>query len=416
MSGLSERNKGGLWLVAALLGTAMTLTVVTPAAAAARTPAISASGWAQFQGGAAHTGAEPGENSITAANVSQLSVAWTAPIPAAQTIDTSEVLVIGGSAYVSSVNQVIALDAATGAALWQATLPGAAVGTPAVQGGMVLTRYSRIVRRVAKNYVVALDSTTGATVWTRQVSGGGDSLTTTTRRVYVTVGSQVEALGLAHGGKLWQSAALPGCGLSSPSVAAGMVVVGSGGTNVSALSTATGAVAWEDTLGTGCGSSASVWLPAINGGTVYAGLLNGVAALSLSTGAVLWHNQAPPNAGVFFPLSLTGSSVITGPNSGLEIAALGKAHGSVRWRDTFTGSDQVAGTATFGQLVWANFTTGAGSPGGATAYDPATGHQLFSAPQPNDNAGFPPTIANGRVYLNLGNEVECLTLPATATG
>src|SRR5215472_6414744 len=202
MSGLSKRNKGGLWLAAALVGTAMTLTVVTPAAAAARAPAVSVSGWAQFQGGAAHTGAEPGENSITAANVSQLSVAWTAPIPAAQTIDTSEVLVIGGSAYVSSVNEVIALDAATGATLWQATLPGAAVGTPAVQGGMVLTRYSRIVRRVAKNYVVALDSTTGATVWTRQVSGGGDSLTTTARRVYVTVGTQVEALGLAHGGKL----------------------------------------------------------------------------------------------------------------------------------------------------------------------------------------------------------------------
>src|SRR5215472_17253379 len=132
MSGLSKRNKGGLWLVAALLGTAMTLTVVTPAAAAARAPAVSASGWAQFQGGAAHTGAEPGENSITAANVSQLSVAWTAPIPAAQTIDTSEVLVIGGSAYVSSVNEVIARDAATGATLWQATLPGAGPGRSVV--------------------------------------------------------------------------------------------------------------------------------------------------------------------------------------------------------------------------------------------------------------------------------------------
>jgi outer membrane protein assembly factor BamB len=160
----------------------------------------------------------------------------------------------------------------------------------------------------------------------------------------------------------------------------------------------------------GCGWRRS-WLPAISGGTVYAGLLNGVAALSLSTGAVLWHNQAPANADVFFPLSVAGGSVITGPNSGGEIAALGMAHGAVRWRDTFTGSDQVAGTATFGLLVWGNFTTGAGSSGGAAAYDPATGHQLSSAPQPADNAGFPPTVANGRVYLNLGNEVECMALP-----
>ncbi len=95
MSGRSKRNTGGLWL-ATVLGAAMTVTVVTPAAAAAQAPGVSAPGWSQFQGGAAHAGAEPGENSITAANVSQLSVAWTVPIPAAQTIDTSEVLVVGG--------------------------------------------------------------------------------------------------------------------------------------------------------------------------------------------------------------------------------------------------------------------------------------------------------------------------------
>jgi outer membrane protein assembly factor BamB len=411
MSGPSKRNTGGLWL-ATVVGAAMTLTGVTPAAAAARAPGVTASGWPQFQGGAAHAGTEPGENSITAANVSQLRVAWTVPIPAAQSIDTSEVLVVSGSAYVSTANEVIALDAVTGATLWQATLPAAADGTPAVQGGMVLTRYSLQVRRIIKSYVVALDSTTGATVWTRRVSDGGDSLTTTAHRVYVTVDNQVEALGLAHGFKRWQSAALPGCGGSSPSVADGVVVVGDGGTNVSALNAATGAVTWEDTFGTGCGSSGSAWLPAIRGGTVYAGLLNGVAALSLSTGAVLWHNHAPANAGVFFPLSMAGGSVIAGPNGGGEIAALGKAHGAVRWRDT----DQVAGTATFGPLVWGNLTTGAGNSGGVTAYDPATGHQLFSAPQPADNASLPPTVADGRVYVNLGNEVECLALPATATG
>jgi outer membrane protein assembly factor BamB len=413
MTGIGQRGLGRLRMVAAA-GAIATVAAASPAAAQQR--ADVAPGWPQFQGNPAHTGWEPSEKSVTRANVGQLSIAWTAALPSVS--DNSEVAVTGGVAYVGSGDMVTAFNATTGTQLWQATLPGEVLGTPAMQNGLVLVGIDRVVKHVTKGFVEALDSTTGAEVWARWVGAlpGGDlssttSITAAAGRVYVTLASgRVDALGMAHGFRIWQSAVLPGLSLSQPSVADGLVVVGGGGTSVSALRVTDGTVAWQHSFASaGGGESAANWLPAISNGTAYVGLLNGVAALSLASGAVMWDNKSL--AGVFFPLSVTSNAVIAGPNGGDGLLALSRSDGSVLWRSPVTS--QVAGTATFGGLTW-----GLHQHGGAVkavAFGRLTGHQVFSsAPfSYTDTQGFPPVVDAGRVYLNLGNELLCLALPAS---
>ena len=401
------------------LGLAATVAAMVASAAvvpvAAQVRVVATTGWPQFQGSPRHPGDDPAEKSVTRANVGQLRVAWTAALPS--TSINSEVVVTGGAAYAGSGDGVTALNAATGASLWQATLPGAVLGTPSVQDGLVLVAISEGTARRHKGFVVALNATTGATVWMRSVGNLGvpslassTTVTTTGDRAYVTLASgQVEALGIKHGFKVWMSAVLPGCAVSQPSVAHGLVVVGGGGTDVSALHASDGTVAWHDALGPGCGESSANWLPAISQGTVYAGLLSGAAALNLASGAVVWQNTSV--TGLFFPLSVTGNAVIVGPDGGDSLAALRRSDGSVLWQSALAG--QVAGTATFGDLSW-----GIHQPGGndqAVAFSRFTGHRVFaSTPFSNtDTQGFPPTVVAGRVYVNLGDRVVCLALPAS---
>jgi hypothetical protein len=74
----------------------------------------------------------------------------------------------------------------------------------------------------------------------------------------------------------------------------------------------------------------------------------------------------------------------------------------------------LSGLATFGSLTW-TLVEPTGSGAQAVAFDTATGQKAFSsAVYPDSSVDFtPPVVAAGRVYLDLSNEVLCLTLPAT---
>jgi outer membrane protein assembly factor BamB len=412
----------GLGRLAALTAAGVLAVMSATGLAAAQSRAPAATGWPQFQGNARHTGSELDETSVTRANVGQLSVAWTAPLPA--TSFNSEVVVTSGVAYAGAGATVSAFNASSGTRLWQASLPGALLGTPSVQGGLVLMAISEGSIPHLKGFVVALSSATGSTVWMRSVGslgipslGSSTTVTTTSDRAYVTLGSgQVEAMGLQHGAKIWVSAALPGCSPSQPSVAGGLVVVGNGGTGVVALHASDGTVAWHDTFGTGCGFSAGNWLPAISQGTVYAGLLNGVAALNLASGAVVWRNQSQPfSQGVFFPLALTGSEVIAGSQGTTQLAALSRSDGTLRWQTALPSGLEVAAATVFGGLVWALAQASGGGGVKAVAFGALTGHRLFSTTSyTDDTQGFPPVVSAGHVYVNVASELVALALPGAS--
>jgi outer membrane protein assembly factor BamB len=392
--------------------------IAGPARPASAAPSAAMAGWPQFQGGASHTGFDPGENSLNSKNVGQLSVAWRAPLP--NEYPGVQVALAGGLVYASSNTSVIALNATTGTQAWQASLPGTALGTPSVQDGLVLVGADRFNQRgrAVKGFVVALNASTGAPVWTKSVGplpGGpasihSTSVTTTDNRAYVSLSDgQVVALGMKRGYRLWESAALPGCSLSQPSVAGAAVVVGGGGGYVSALNAANGSVTWEDTLGGGCGFSVSDWLPAISQGTVYAGLLDGVVALSLATGTVQWENTSASN--VFFPLSVTNTEVIAEPDYGDDLVALSRSNGSLEWNDSIKG--EVPGTATFGSLIWGSEFISNPSSDLVAAFGRAQGNQVYSSS--SNSQGQPPVVESGRVYVDEGSDILCLALPGEAT-
>ena len=378
-----------------------------PAVALQRTAAPAAR--PQFQGNAAHTGFEPGEKSVTWQNVRNLSVAWTASLTVPS---NSEVVVTGGVAYAPAGDTVTAFDAADGTQLWQVSLPGNVLGTPAVQSGRVLVAITVGSGLYPKGFVLALDSATGATVWSRQVGTLASSVTATPDRVYVSdADGQVVALGIGDGYRIWKSVALPGCTLSDPSIANGLVVVGGGGEYVSALHASDGTVAWQDTFRAGCAVAPDNWVPAISQGTVYAGLLDGVAALTLTSGAVVWQDRTIQD--VASPLSVTSSQVLASPDSVWEIAGLNRSDGSQAWQASFSREvGEIGGTATFGSLAWALVRPGENSVK-AIAIGPRAGNRAYTSPV---SYGFahpllPPVVDAGHVYVIMNKKLLCLALP-----
>jgi outer membrane protein assembly factor BamB len=412
-------------MVLALSSPAHALLAPPPRAAPtpALRPAAAVSGWAQFQGNAGHTGSHLSERSITKANVGQLTVAWTVPL--LKHSPQAEITVASGVAYVADGHQVLALNATTGTQLWQATAPGVVLGTPSVQGGLVVIGIDKIVSGQVEGFVEALNSGTGAKVWLQQVGElprgiegtNAATVTTTASRAYVTLLSgQVDALALANGSMIWQSAVLPGtpCTVSQPSVSGGLVVVGGSGWTVAAFHAADGTLAWQDTFGSGCVTGVANWVPAISGSTVYAGLQRSVAAITLASGAVDWTNTSWIE--VANPLSVTSQAVIASVQSPtspfpLAVVALSLSGGSTLWQRTFSGGG-VIGTATFGGLVWGLLSAGRSQRG--VAYTTSTGQQVFAGtPHTETASNLPPVVVAGHVYLDLGNEVVCLALPAS---
>lgn len=411
-------TRGGLSCgLCALLGLVLTAALGSSSgsASAALPQATAAGDWPQFQGGPSHTGFDAGEKSLTKTNVSQLGTAWHASLEGQSSYST--VAVTGGVVYAASGARVAAFDEATGASLWQVfpVQDGVVIGTPAVRGGLVVVAYDQFPERGTKEkyFVTALNSATGATVWTKPVSRVNNvSVTTTANRVYLSLASgQVEALGLSHGYKIWLSPVLPNCSgnLSSPSLSGHLVVVGDSGLGVSALRVTDGTVAWQDTPASGCGAGPENWLPAVTGGTVYAGLIDRVVALDAATGTVRWANNTVTS--VFGPLSVTAHTVVAAQSSGARVVALSRDDGSVAWR-TAKLAGFVSGVTTFGGLVWAAYQVSSGPPQ-AIALTSGTGRQVFtsSLPYPAIQGTPPPVVDQGQVFLHAANDLVALGLP-----
>lgn len=356
-------------------------------------------GWSQVQGGPQHRGFAGHETLVDAGTVSQLQEKWRVPLPPTfHAPSNGTVVVAAGTVYVAA-GDVGAFDAVTGAPRWRVDIGGLVLGTPAIIGNL-------LVVGVEHRGVLALDALTGATVWERRLrTYDVSSVTVSAEQVFVTVPGTLIALRLGTGRVMW-SATPPGCNLSSPTRTHDLVIVGGGGTDVSAYDAATGQLRWTQSFGDGCGLSYENWLPAVRDSTVYAGLLQGVAALDLATGTRIWFNSTDIS-GVFFPMAVTWGTVFAGQDGGQSMVALDRSDGSLRWRRNLDG--QAAGFAVFGDLVWV--TRSSGFPAGEVeAYLHRTGRRVFSRDLGPVSSGMPPVVQDGRVYVALGPDLVALSL------
>jgi outer membrane protein assembly factor BamB len=330
---------------------------LTPTAAAghpgAVQPQASATGtsWSQFGFDAARTGDNPSETILSPGNVAGLRLQWAAP--ADGRVDSSAAVaggvvyfpsndrlyavraatgkklwsfgfvnaffsdpaVAGGIVYTGSVNgRVYARDAATGKKVWTFALPGSphANYPPAVANGVVYAAANGASNGALAGFVYALDAATGKKLWssTRLVhvptgvaAAGGVVYETTSDDD--GFGGGVFALDAATGKVLWHVSSRctvtnPGCVLSNPVVANGILYAGSAaGTDfagLEALQASTGTLLWRTPA---LGQDIFDW-PAVANGLVYIGIIgaeSGVQAFNATTGKHVWTFSLPASPG-----------------------------------------------------------------------------------------------------------------------
>jgi outer membrane protein assembly factor BamB len=207
--------------------------------------------------------------------------------------DTVTPAVANGMVYTECLNSdpdtvvtFCALDAGTGATIWQYAPPTLGYFfPPAVSNGVVyaggLVTYSRENNYSNQGIVYALFAATGALLWQRPLTAalgrGHDAIVTTTPAVAngaVYIGAAdfndpsfgyLLALDSGSGALIWSYKTQAGI-QSSPIVANGVVYFGSSDTNIYALDSTTGALLWKYPIGSPVTSS-----PVVANGMLYVG-------------------------------------------------------------------------------------------------------------------------------------------------
>jgi outer membrane protein assembly factor BamB len=245
--------------------------------------------WPQFHNGPAHTGDNPAETTISAANVGGLEMSWEASIGSDQ---YSAPAVVDGVVYVgTSGDQVEAFPANCGTGggtcspLWRGITSGAVASSPAVVDGVVYA-----LDDTGRLYAFAVGCATNgescAPLWTADIGAGGlgNSPTVAGGVVYVASGTgtlYAFAVGCSSGGgtctPTWTAAVAPPYRIwSSPTVSDGLVFVAASNGFLAA---------YEVGCATGGGTCSPVWTavvgamtlstPSVANGVVYVGSSDG---------------------------------------------------------------------------------------------------------------------------------------------
>jgi quinohemoprotein ethanol dehydrogenase len=128
---------------------------------------------------------------VNAGNVSKLGVAWTMSEGAnLATWETMPVVVGGVMYFTTNVDQVLAVDAATGRLLWKFTpkvnlylaIAGGGGGTPTNRG--VAVANSKVYELTFDNQLIALQAATGEKLWDTQVADPNQGYSETSPPTY----------------------------------------------------------------------------------------------------------------------------------------------------------------------------------------------------------------------------------------
>jgi len=277
--------------------------------------ALAANAQAMFRGDPTHRGVM-----ADAAPRALKGVKWS--FPTGDKIVSSPVWHAGTLYFGSDDGNVYAVDAASGGRRWAARTGGPVPSTPAVHDGRVhVASYDGRLH--------TLDAATGEPLWKFATEGE----------------RRFEARGLHGSQPRTQTVADPyDVYLSSPVVAQGLVVFGSGDGHVYALDAASGALRWKFRTGDVVHAS-----PAVADGVVFVGSWDGrFYALDLATGAERWRFQAGldplmHNQQGFQSSAAVVDGVVYVGCRDAHLYALDAKTGAERWRFS-TGQSWVVGS------------------------------------------------------------------------
>lgn len=207
----------------------------------------------------------------------------------------------GGRAFVLDPSgNVTAIAISGGGTAWRVSVRPAGMDEPATTGG-VATDGARVYVATSYGTLVALDADSGAKVWEQKLSEPARGAPTVAEgKVFaVTQANVVVAMSATDGAEAWTYRGVPEIGslLSSanPAVSAGIVVVPFTSGELVAIDIKSGKPLWNDTLARASrnyaisGLSTIAASPVIADGVVYAtGVGSRTVAIQLKTGARLW--------------------------------------------------------------------------------------------------------------------------------
>jgi eukaryotic-like serine/threonine-protein kinase len=338
--------------------------------------------WAQYGFSPHRKFYNPYENVLSTSTVAGLKLQWSFQTGGAV---NSPPAVVNGVAYFGSQDgNVYAVDASTGSQVWSFATGGGVSASPAVEKG---------VAYIGSSLFYALDASTGAELWSDPI-GNASSPVILNETVYfgtpqpqIVIGGSIYALDANTGQQLWQFTNSPpyyfGCG----NVAVAYETVYGGCGYLTTLDATTGAFIWRHNNGTSFGIADGVIYSGQTGNTFY--------ALKAGTGVELWNFDIGCTFGQPMVQPAIGVGVVYASAQCTRIYALDSSTGSLLWSDPgqVTGSPVVANG-----LVY----IGVGNE--LYALDGSTGHGLWGYVPP-DGVGCSPVVVNGTVYVCSGNNL-----------
>lgn len=363
------------------------------------------------------------DTTIGVGNASKLAVKWR--VPTAGNVSATPAVEDGRLYVPDDAGRLYALDARTGATIWQSTIPGYtgvpgdySRTTPTIAGNLLIVGDQAGKSFSPDGYLLAVDKATGALVWKKKFEGGYPLLTQSPtivgNTIYVGTASYEEllvrfgfpldfrgsmnAIDLSTGETLWQTYMAPegytGASVwgSSPAVdtKTDTVYIGTGN-NYSVPDSVSSCLGSAST-----DAERAECVPA-------ADMFDAVVALDAGTGAVKWTFRAMPSdawnvaCGIPFPGfedPVAGCPTNKGPDYDFgQAPMLFKVNGQ-----SFVGAGQKSGTfwaldPATGALKWSTQVGPGGVAGGLQWGSATDGTRVYSA---NANSVQSPwTLTNG---------------------
>jgi outer membrane protein assembly factor BamB len=329
-----------------------------------------------FRGNPIHTGVEPGPGPT-----GQPQIVWKQAIGLHP---FSSPAVVEGTVYVGGDDGLSAFDATTGTLRWHVDTPAPVISSPAVQNGIAYAGDE-------SGIFLAVDTTTGQRLWQHQTGGKIRSSPAILNGVvyFTSYDGNAYALDATTGIERWSYQTDADVLFSSPVVVDGAVYFG--GSNISggevySLDAATGARRWSVDIAAPIVSS-----PTVANGVLYIGSYDGnLYGLDMTNGKRIWRFHT--NAGIWSSPAFLGGALFFGSRDH-NLYAVDAATGKERWhittRDWVDGSPVIAGATLYvgskdrslyavditnGQLQWS---MGIGGPAGAISSSPAVANGMI---------------------------------------
>lgn len=338
---------------------------------------------------------------------------WTASIPGStlkKRLAAAPVVGNGKLLVVDTEARVHAFDAQTGTRLWTTQMPVGETARNTGFGGGVSYSAGRAYATNGAGDVVALDAQTGAILWQQKPGGplrGAPTLAFNS--VYVmTQDNQIFALDAADGSLDWQESGSAGqsgvFGVAAPAAGQGTVVTGYSTGELTAYRYENGRTLWSDALArtsisTEVGSLTDIDAdPIIDRGRVFAlGQGGRMASYELVTGQRIWELNL---AGISTP-AVAGEWIFTLTDDA-QLLAIARNSGKVRWISklaNYKNEDKKknrifwTGPVLAGNQLWV-----ASSRGDVYRVSVSEGSaSLFQ--NLGDSISLPPIVANNMLYI-----------------